>query len=134
MVSEIPLDWSVETDGEYSGTLRPEETGEYEIELLAARGESSLGTDRAYVHTAPSDDEYFDAAMRASVLGRIAEETGGRFYRPAEVGTLAEDITVAGGGVTLVEEHDLWDMPFLFLLILTLMGAEWGYRRFRGLI
>jgi uncharacterized membrane protein len=133
-VSEIPLDWSVETDGEYAGTFRPQETGEYEIELRAARDEISLGTDRTYVHTAPSDDEYFDAAMRASVLGRIAEETGGRFYRPDEVGTLAEDITVAGGGVTLVEEHDLWDMPFLFLLILTLMGAEWGYRRFRGLV
>jgi hypothetical protein len=41
---------------------------------------------------------------------------------------------VTGAGVTLVEEMDLWDMPALFLLMLVLMGAEWAYRRLRGLI
>jgi len=41
---------------------------------------------------------------------------------------------VTGAGVTLVEELDLWDMPFLFFLLLMLMGGEWGFRRIRGLI
>jgi hypothetical protein len=35
--------------------------------------------------------------------------------------------------VTVVEERDLWDMPALFLLLIGLMSAEWGYRRMRGL-
>ena len=68
------------------------------------------------------------------MLRRIAQETGGRFYTPEDVATLPEDITVTGAGVTLVEENDLWDMPVLFLLMLLLMGAEWGYRRVRGLV
>ena len=47
--------------------------------------------------------------------------------------SLPDDISVTGAGVTLVEERDLWDMPVLFFLMLILMGAEWGYRRMRGL-
>ena len=42
--------------------------------------------------------------------------------------------TISGAGVTLVEELDLWDMPAIFLLMLVLMAAEWGYRRVRGLV
>jgi hypothetical protein len=28
---------------------------------------------------------------------------------------------------------DLWDMPFIFLLLVSLVCAEWAYRRARGL-
>jgi hypothetical protein len=108
--------------------------GDYEITINADRNGTSLGSDRAYVHTAPSDREFFGAARRTSVLQRIADDTGGRFYTADDVSTLPEDITVTGAGVTLAEEHDLWDMPALFLLMLLLMGAEWGFRRIRGLI
>ena len=29
---------------------------------------------------------------------------------------------------------ELWDMPALFLLLITLLCAEWLYRRWRGLV
>ena len=69
-----------------------------------------------------------------SLLQRVADETGGRFYTPENVATLPEDISISGAGVTLTEEHDLWDMPVIFLMMLLLMGAEWGFRRIRGLV
>jgi uncharacterized membrane protein len=134
VVQTVPLEWTVEEDGEYAGEFQPTEMGDYEIRVNADRGESSLGQDMAYVHVAPSDREYFGAARRTQVLQRIADDTGGRFYTPDQVATLPEDITVTGAGVTLAEEHDLWDMPALFLLMILLMGAEWGYRRVRGLV
>jgi uncharacterized membrane protein len=134
MVEEMPLEWTVEQDGEYVVEFRPAELGDYSIELTAEREGAPLGMDRAVVHAAPSDDEYFDAARRTSLLRRIADETGGQFYTPETASTLPEDITISGAGVTLVEEHDLWDMPILFLLMLGLMGAEWAYRRMRGLV
>jgi uncharacterized membrane protein len=133
-VDELTVEWTVETDGEYSVEFRPSELGDYEIELIAEREGAELGTDRAYLHAAPSDDEYFDAARHTSLLQRVAEETDGQFYTPETVGTLPEDITISGAGVTLIEEHDLWDMPVIFLLLLLLMGAEWGFRRVRGLV
>lgn len=134
VVEELPVEWTVETDGEYAVEFRPAEMGDYDIELSAARDGVPLGTDHTYLHAAPSDEEYFGAARQTQLLERIAEETGGQFYTPETVSTLPEDITITGAGVTLVEENDLWDMPVLFLLMLALMGAEWGYRRVRGLI
>ena len=47
------------------------------------------------------DAEYFDPTMHAAPLRRIAEETGGRFYTPATVAGLAEDVRYAGRGVTV---------------------------------
>lgn len=134
VTEELPLEWSVERDGEYAVELRPAELGDYEIEVTAERGGATVGTASTYLHSALSDDEFYDSARRTSLLRRVAEETGGRFYTPETVGNLPEDITISGAGVTLVEEHDLWDMPAIFLLVLLLMGAEWGYRRVRGLI
>jgi uncharacterized membrane protein len=133
-IEQVPVEWTVERDGEYAVEYVPTEDGEYEIEVTATRGDETLGSDVTFLHTAPSDDEYFSAGRRTQTLRRIAEETGGQFYTQDDVGSLPEDISVTGAGVTLVEERDLWDMPGLFLLMLILMGGEWGYRRVRGLI
>jgi hypothetical protein len=133
-VQDLPAEWTVETDGEYAVSFQPTELGDYDIELTAERNGVALGRAHSYVHAAPSDDEYFGAARRTELLRRIATETGGQFYTPETASRLPEDITVTGAGVTLVEENDLWDMPALFLLMLLLMGAEWGYRRIRGLV
>lgn len=134
VVDELPLEWTVETDGEYATEFRPAELGDYEIELITERNGVSLGSDLAYLHASASDAEFYASARRTSLLTRIADETGGQFYTPESVGTLPEDITISGAGVTLSEEHDLWDMPALFVLMLVLMGAEWAYRRMRGLV
>ena len=86
------------------------------------------------LHVARSDEEYFSSARRTSLLQRLADETGGRFYTSDNTTTLPEDISLSGAGVTLTEEHDLWDLPVIFLTMLLLMGAEWGFRRIRGLV
>jgi hypothetical protein len=78
-------------------------------------------------------DEYFGAEMNTSLLERIAGDTGGRFYTADNVGQLAEDMSYVEGGTSVREERDLWDMPALFLLMLTLVATEWGYRKARGL-
>ncbi len=133
-IEVVPMEWTVEEDGEYAAEFRPSELGDYEITISAERNGATLGSDVTYVHAAPSDREYFGAARRTQLLQRIADDTGGRFYTSDDVSSLPEDITVTGAGVTLAEELDLWDMPALFMLMLLLMGAEWGYRRVRGLV
>ena len=135
--SEIPMEWTIARDGEYKASFVPDETGVYDIKVDAARstgGESkTLGSDDVHVRASAGDAEYFDAAMRGSLLRRIAEETGGRFFTPANAETLPEAVTYTGRGVTVVEERDLWDMPIVLMALLALLGAEWGYRRVRGL-
>jgi uncharacterized membrane protein len=132
--TDVPLEWTVEHDGEYRSSVVPDEEGLYTIRLAATREAKELGTNTVYVRASAADSEYFDATMRAPLLKRIAEETGGRFYTATDVASLPEAISYSGRGVTVVEERDLWDMPAILLLLIAMTGGEWAYRRARGLI
>jgi len=132
--ADVPLEWSVERDGEYRATFTPREAGVHEVRVEARRpGADTAMADPVFVEAAEPQDEYFDAAMRAPLLKRIAAETGGRFYTPATVRTLAEDLRFTRSGVTVTERRELWDMPIVFLLLGSLVAGEWAYRRARGL-
>jgi len=129
----VPLQWTGERDGEYRGTFVTSEPGAYEVSVDAARGTEAIGSGRTYVRAAPADIEFFDPTMHAAPLQRIAEETGGRFYRSDNITGLAEDVRYAGRGVTSVEERELWNMPIILITLMGLVCAEWGYRRAVGL-
>ena len=131
--TDLPMEWTAEADGEYRTSFTPTTEGFYEVHVEAMADDEVIGEDTAYIQVAPSDAEFYDSTMRSSLLQRVADETGGRYYTPETVGSLPEDVQYVGGGVTVVEEHDLWDMPALLLLLGTLVLGEWGYRRLRGL-
>lgn len=129
----VSLEWTVEQDGEYYGTFTPAEAGLYAVHIEATFGGRTVESRPAYVEAGESRSEYFGSQMRAPLLRRVAEETGGRFYTAANLASLPEDLSITGRGLTVQEEHDLWDMPFFFIVLLGLIGFEWAYRRRRGL-
>jgi hypothetical protein len=129
----LPMEWTVERDGEYGAVFNPDEPGLYEIKVTATRDQKTIGTSVMHLRVSAGDAEYYDAAMRAPLLKRIAEETGGRFFTPANAASLPDAISYSGRGVTVVEERELWDMPIMLILLIAFMSAEWGYRRARGL-
>lgn len=132
-VSDVPLDWTIESDGEYEAVFTPEQTGLYRIDVDATYGETTVSSDPAYIDIAESRSEYFGSQLNETLLQRIARETGGRYYTPETVSMLPEDLSITGRGSTIIEEKDLWDMPVLLFLLLSLMAAEWLYRRQKGL-
>ncbi len=132
--SSVLLDWTVDVDGLYTGSFVAEEPGLYTVSVDAERTDQALGEGVTHVHSVESVEEFFDAGMHATTLARVADETGGRFYTPANVGELPEDLSVTGAGVTLTEERDLWDMPILLFLLVAAIGSEWLFRRARGLV
>jgi hypothetical protein len=129
----VPMTWTGEQDGQYRGTFVSTEAGSYEVTVDAARAGKQLGSGLSYLRAGPSDAEYFDATMHEPPLRRIADETGGRFYNASSIQGLAEDLRYTGRGVTTVEERELWHLPVVFLLLVGLLCAEWGYRRAVGL-
>ena len=129
----LPLEWTVDKDGEYRGSFIPQELGTYEIRVEAEREGERLGGKTTCVEVAELEDEYFHAEMRAGLLKRIAEETGGAFYTLEDLAHLPEDLSYTEGGAAVIEQKDLWDMPVLFLLLVGLLGTEWSYRKLRGL-
>jgi uncharacterized membrane protein len=129
----VPLEWTVGKDGEYRGSFSARGKGRYEVRVEALRAGKTLGTATAQVQAADLATEYFEAEMRRGLLEKIAEETGGRFYTPETARTLGADLGYSGRGATVQEEKPLWDMPALYLAIVTLVSAEWAYRKRRGL-
>jgi len=143
---EVPLEWTVERDGEYEGRFVPEEAGLYRVDVVASsvggsggpltgEGGATLGTPgdtasgTAWFRAGPEQREPFGAGRRTDLLERISEETGGRFYTAANADLLAEEIRYTESGETIREERPLWDMPVLFLLLGVLLTGEWAYRR-----
>ncbi len=133
-VQESTLHWTVDKDGEYTGEFRPEEKGVYEVRVTARRGKKVLGEDVAHLRVADLQVEFRGAEMRGDLMRRIAAETAGRFYTPATVAQLAEDLTYSPKTASVVDEKELWDMPVLFLGILLSLSVEWLYRKRRGLV
>jgi hypothetical protein len=133
-VEDVPMDWTVEHDGEYRARFTPAEDGLYKVSVGGTtRDGKDTGRGSLTVRVVASDAEYFDAAMRAPLLKRVAEQTEGRYYAAKDAAAVADAITYSGKGITVVEERELWDMPVNLILLLGLMGSEWLYRRSRGL-
>lgn len=132
-VRDVALEWAVDRDGEYRASFTPDTPGIYTVRVDATARDGKITSDSLFVRVADLNAEYVDAEMRAALLQRLARETGGRFYTPETVGTLAADVAMSKRGVTVANEMDLWDMPVNFLLLVTLLSAEWGYRKLRGL-
>jgi hypothetical protein len=131
---EIPLEWVVDRDGEYDGSYSSEELGLHSVTVVATAPRAAHTIeDSTHVAVADLGAEFYGAEMRRPLLRRIADETGGRFYTPETMRTLPEDIAMSKGGITVVQEMDLWDMPAVLLLLVVLLSAEWAYRRRRGL-
>ncbi|OFW42445.1 MAG: hypothetical protein A3J29_01880 [Acidobacteria bacterium RIFCSPLOWO2_12_FULL_67_14b] len=132
-VSDVPMAWDGEHSGQYNASIPTKAPGWYEARLEATRGGKTVGSTVTHFRAAPGDIEFFDATMRAATLKRIADDTGGRFYQAGGTATLADDLRYTGRGVTTVEEHDLWHLPIVLILLVGLLCAEWGYRRVVGL-
>jgi uncharacterized membrane protein len=130
---DIPMQWVVDRDGEYHATFTPTVPGLQLVRVDATAPNGQVLRDSIVVRVGDMNAEYVDAEMRAPLLKRIADETGGKFYRPGHTSTLVEDVAMSKNGVTVVNQMDLWDMPAVFLLLVLLVSAEWGYRKTRGL-
>jgi uncharacterized membrane protein len=130
---QVPLEWSLREDGVYTGRFLAEEAGVYALSAFAVHGGD---TTRSAPGTLLADDQGADveqAELRTPLLHRIADETKGRYYPLADAAKLIDDVKYTESGVTMKESRDLWDMPAVFLVLICLLGAEWSYRRWRGL-
>ena len=130
---QLPFEWATDRDGEYTAMMVPGVNGVHTVNVTAVVGRDTIRSTAGYVRVADPTAEYFGAEMRPAVLKQFADETGGKFYRTTEASRLPQDIVYTTSGATEIQRLDLWDMPALFFLLLGILGAEWMYRRRRGL-
>ncbi len=138
-VETLPLRWTGQGDGEYSGGFRADSAGLHRVEVRAGgAGFASAGAEappraETWFEAGPVSDEFFGAEADPDLLARIASATGGRVYGPDEAGRLALDLGLAEAGATVIERRELWNVPAMFLLFFGLLASEWCLRHRRGL-
>jgi len=135
---DVPMKQTIEGGFEgYACAFRPEEDGLYRVEVNARRANSKLGATLAPAETSfivgPLNREAHNAAQNRELLNRIASETGGGYYTPAQVNKLMDDLTHEESASSMRVPYDLWDMPINFLLIVGLAAGEWFIRKRKGL-
>jgi uncharacterized membrane protein len=134
VVVDVPLKFTtLNSVNTYVGEFKADELGQHRIELMGTS--TSLGTLSAQANMLVSDlnREYYGAAQNNELLQRIAAETGGKYYTPAEAQSLLDDLIYRQTPYSERVTKDLWDMPVNFMLIIGLLSAEWFLRKREGL-
>jgi hypothetical protein len=119
--------------GAYTATLLPVEEGVYTLDIAAESGGVSVGRQSHSLLVRSTRQEYYDAVLQRSFLEHLAETAGGFYYAPADAGALATNLRGLQTSTSVFTVDYLWDMPFLFTVILLLLSVEWVWRRRRGL-
>jgi hypothetical protein len=101
---------------------------------VQARAAGKLSEGKLHLPVGTVTPDHYGAEMREGVLRRMAEETGGRFLRARDASALLDELPLSTSGASVQEHLPLWDMPAVFLLLVALLGFEWLYRRWRGLV
>ena len=120
-VEDVPMEWTVEHDGEYRARFTPTEDG-----LLQGRGrrhDRKDGKDVGRGHGVDARRAERRGVLRRRDARAAAAAPGGRDRRPvlsapATRRSWSTRSPTAARGITVVEERELWDMPIILLLLL----------------
>jgi len=129
-----------DSPGQFQAAWSAPKTGAYLTEVTAQRADPATGTVKELgrdVLTFQRMDgvaENFHVEQNRGLLERLAAQTGGQYWKPADLGKLAAAIPFSEAGVTVRETKDLWNLPLVFLVLLLLRFSEWWLRRKWGIV
>lgn len=120
--------------GRFEGTWSAPRAGAYLTEVTAERAGQELGRDVLSFQRMDGAAESFHTEQNRDLLERLATQTGGQYWKPSDLGKLANRIPFSEAGVTMRETKDLWDLPLVLLVLLLLRFSEWWLRRKWGIV
>ena len=107
--------------------------GVYGVEATVTHGETPGVRHRAWVLAGGADPELADPWLTASRLERMAQAGGGTYYDASAVTELPAGLQEAAPPPVRRITRAIWHHPFMFLLLVALLGAEWTLRRAWGM-
>ncbi|PYR68751.1 MAG: hypothetical protein DMF88_08165 [Acidobacteria bacterium] len=123
-----------DTPGKFTAEWNADRRGSYLTEVTAQRRDMPLGRDVLTFQRLDGVAESFHTEQNRELLDRLASQTGGRYWKPQDLSSLADEISFSEAGVTTRTTKDLWNMPAVFLLMLALRFGEWLLRRRWGVV
>ncbi|MCA8993390.1 MAG: hypothetical protein KDA88_15485 [Planctomycetaceae bacterium] len=125
---------SVEETGRFDLTVYSSEPGPYRVTATAQLEEevSPLIAEGGWVYD-PLIEEFASTRVNRDQLEKIAEQSGGRVLALNGLPDFVNSLQQRDLPVMTTETTPLWHSPWLLLLAVSLLVAEWGLRRSWGL-
>jgi hypothetical protein len=123
------VDWTAEKAGSYLAEVTAQGAGR--------NGDSAatqLGRDVVTFQRMDGVAENFHTEQNRDLLEKLSAATGGRYWKPTELGQLPSEISYSEAGISVRDTKELWNMPVVFLVLLTLAATEWLLRRKWGIV
>jgi uncharacterized membrane protein len=140
VTASVELSPVADSPGQFQAAWSAPKTGSYLTEVTAQRADPSTGTlkelgrDVLTFQRMDGVAENFHTEQNRELLERLATQTGGQYWKPADLGKLASRIPFSEAGVTMRETRDLWNLPLIFLILVLLRFSEWWLRRKWGIV
>jgi uncharacterized membrane protein len=131
-----PVRLSRESDSSAGTFGDTAQAGEYTIEITATHEGASLGSARARFLVFDQDLELDNPAADPTAMASLAAMTGGQSLPPEQFGELLERLKAYPDQLEIQVQtrRELYDNPFLFVLLIGMMGTEWFLRKKWGLV
>ena len=106
-----------------------DKSGSWYFEAIAERDGEAVHVARASVYSESEQAEHFNLRLDAALLQRIADATGGSYFRAGNLDGIADLLRYSSAGITEQLLRPVWNAPAVFLLLLILKLGEWLLRR-----
>jgi uncharacterized membrane protein len=121
------------TAGRYAARVQFARAGLFKIHVEARRGSSALGAAERWFYVGGAAREFVDPRLNEGFLRRLANASGGRYVRDDGVRRVVAGLEASVPRNVTPERRDLWHEPWAFAFVVTLLSAEWTFRRRWGL-
>ena len=115
-------------DGRYTALADAASTGLYRVSMAAKKGNTDVGQLETHFRRNDGVVEHFGTQQNRPLLQRVADSTGGRYWRLDQLGDLPEAMKYSKAGIVERQTLELWNLPAFFLLLLLLKMGEWLLR------
>lgn len=131
--AQYPMTAIPGTDGLYRVGMQPDEAGRHELRL----GDGAMASAASvlqHVDITVTGSEFLRPGLNPAPLRQLSAATDGDYFDQSGLEQLVGAIKPKSSGQQEQIKKSLWDLPIVFLLILTLLGANgwlrrrWGFR------
>jgi hypothetical protein len=133
-VAQLTAEGNGQRAGLYEASYVPRQPGAYRAEVtVAAPDGSEAGKVEAGWTSDPAAEEFRELRPNRELLQRIATATGGQVVNASDLDGFVATLPTRHARITEPYVRPVWHQPWVFLLAILCLTAEWGLRRWKGL-
>ena len=120
--------------GLYEASYVPRQPGAYRAQVTATAPDGSeVGRVQSGWTSDPAAEEFRDLRSNRALLDRLARATGGQTVAASDLEDFVKTLPTRHAEITEPYVRPVWHQPWVFLLAILCLTAEWGIRRTKGL-